>query len=141
MPNYIHTATLYYNEIPATPTVTYSEKTGRPIFSTTPATPDNVIELRLSLEQRQTEPEVFAKSGKDSTGIYCTGRILNDDGSVWVDPIPEWLTNGSDFRITWTNGGEGRAYILPSVPSRFRLQQRFGQRIQLIYSQKSITSI
>lgn len=106
----------------ASTNVTIDPVTGRPIFDKVGSVEER---LQVSLEQRDTEPGVKSRGGKDIQGIYCTGRIMPIG-----TPIPDWLTTDAVFDIEWSEGRKGKFYIYSSVISRFGLHNTFGERIQ-----------
>lgn len=121
---YIVNATLSYNEVTSTQTGT-DPITGEPIFETS----TSASTMLLSLEQKQTQARTSELPGKDITGIYCEGRAMAAD-NIPRSTVPSWYKDDLTVDITWENGKCGKFYVLPTINSRFGLEECFGYKIK-----------
>ncbi len=93
--------------------------TGEPVFSTSSITES----IRVSIEPDTARASIGVLPGKDITGHFYTGRLIEPD------TLPTWYRAGATLGITWDDGKTGKFYIYPTMSSRFDLEAVFGQPI------------
>lgn len=114
---YQETATISFAPIQSAGAV--NPVTGRPTFTQAPTET-----LSISIEQRDTKGYVVASKGRDVTGTYVAGRLLPIGTK-----LPDWYKVGLECDITLSDGSQGKFYVLTRIPSRFGLENVFGERI------------